>query len=73
MLGNFEKIFENFERISSKNCEKWIILGDFSQKLRKHALIFCGFGRKRQIIGNFEKGFENSEKISLENCENALF
>ena len=32
-IGNFEKIFENFENSSSENCEKCITLADFSKKL----------------------------------------
>ena len=58
----------NEAKFSSENCEKCIILADFSQNLRNYALTFCAFGRKRQVIGNFEKIFENFENFSSENC-----
>ena len=44
----------------------------FSQNVINDALIFCLFGRNRQVIGTFEKISENFENVSLENCENAL-
>ena len=67
LLGNFEKTFENLEKLSSENCKKCIILTYFSKKLTNHSF-FCAFGRKKQFIGNFEKIFENSEHFSSENC-----
>ena len=59
LLGNFEKIFENYKKVILRKLRKCIILADFSQILRKHALIFCAFWRKRQVIENFEKFFDN--------------
>ena len=62
------KFLKKVSYVSQENCEKCINLADFSQNFRKYALIFGGFGRKRQFIGNFEKIFENFERFSLENC-----
>ena len=36
----------------------------FSKRLTKHALIFCAFGWKAQLIGHLEKIFERFQKIS---------
>ena len=37
----------------------------FSINLRNHALIFCAFGRKMQIVENFEKPSENCENFII--------
>ena len=70
---SLEKIFEKFEKVALENCEKRIILGDFSKYLRNPALIVCAFGRKRQVIGNFAKNVETFENIPSEDFINALF
>ena len=49
-LGNFEKIFENFQRISYEIFEKCILLAYFSEDLTNPALIFHAFGQKTQIV-----------------------
>ena len=69
---NLQKIFEkNFRKCSKaflRKFRKCIILADFSPNLRKYALDFCAFGRKREFIPNFEKTFENFQRFSSENC-----
>ena len=55
ILRKFSKIFEKF---SSENCLKCIILAYFSNKLTNYALIFCAFGRKTEIVGKFWENFE---------------
>ena len=52
-IGNFEKIFENFEHFSLENGKKCIILAYFSNKLPNFAFILCAFGRKTPIFGKF--------------------
>ena len=59
----YRKNYREFSTLFLRKMLK-MILAEFSQNLRNHALIFCAFGRKRQFIGNFEKIFENFEKIS---------
>ena len=36
LFESFEKIFENFPKISSENCEKVLILKYFSKNLTDH-------------------------------------
>ena len=57
-IGNFEKSFENFQKISKENCKN-IMLAYFSKKFKKPCADFCAFGRKTQFIRNFEKVFEH--------------
>ena len=45
--------FENFQKISQENCKKWIILGDFSKKLKNPALNFRALDEKTNCVGNF--------------------
>ena len=72
-IGNFEKIFENFEKFSSENCQKCIILAYFSKHLTNHALIFARLDEKCKlwkILRKFSKIFKNYiQKIA----KNALF
>ena len=58
------KIIEKFQKISTENCKKCIILAYFSKCITKHPLIVRVFGRKTQFIGNIEKKFEKLQKIS---------
>ena len=56
-----------------ENCEKCIILADFSQNLTNQ--IFCAFGRKTQIVGkfwDFEKILKFFDENSIEKL-NFLF
>ena len=60
LIGNFEKIFENFEKISKENCKKCIIFAYFSINLTNHALLFSAFGRKTKswkMLRKFSKIF----------------
>ena len=45
--------FENFQKISQENCKQWIILGDFSKKIKNPALNFRALGEKPNCVGNF--------------------
>ena len=38
--------FENFQKISQENCKNWIILVDFSKKLKNPALNFRALDEK---------------------------
>ena len=58
--------FENFQTISQENCKKWIILGDFSKKLKNPCVKFSRFGRKTQLCGEFLRKFS---KISLKKAQ----
>ena len=58
ILRKFSKIF--LQKIA-KNA---LFLQIFQKNLTNHALNFCAFARKRQLIEIFEKTFENFEKIS---------
>ena len=58
---HFSKIFKKFLKKIAKNA---LVYHIFPKNLTNHALIFCGFGRKTQLIGNFEKIFENFQKFS---------
>ena len=55
--ANRGKFWENFEKPSSKNCEKCIILAFFKRILTNHALIFSRLDEKHKLLGNFEKIF----------------
>ena len=72
VIGNFEKISENFENSSSENCKKCIILAYFSNKLTNYSFIFCAFGRKHKLLGNLEKILKFFDKNSFEKL-NYLF
>ena len=50
LLESFEKIFENFHKNIAKNA---LFLHIFQKELTNHALIFCAFGQKTQIVGKF--------------------
>ena len=67
----FQKIFKRFSKkfrkcykVFLRKLIKCIILAHFQQNLENHALTFCAFRRKTQVIGNSEKMFGNFEKIS---------
>ena len=51
----FEKIFESFPKKIAKNA---LFLHIFQKNLTHHALIFCAFGRKTQILWKFCENFE---------------
>ena len=50
---HFSKILEKFLR----KLRKRIIFAYFSKSLTNHALIFCAFGRKTQIVGKYFENF----------------
>ena len=50
LLESFEKIFKNFHKNIAKNA---LFLHNFQKNSTSHALIFCAFGRKTQIVGKF--------------------
>ena len=59
-IGNFEKLLKLLKFINK--IAKMHYFSIFSKKLTNHALIFCAFGRKTQIVGkSFQKTFENFE------------
>ena len=66
---NLQKILgENFQKFSAENCEKCIILADFSPNLRTYALIFLRVWTKKTIYWKFRENFRKFfQKISLEN------
>ena len=51
--GDTSKIFKRFLKKSAKMHYFRLI----SKGLTIHAIIFCAFGRKTQMLGNFEKKF----------------
>ena len=55
--ANRGKFCENFEKPSSENCEKCIILAFFKRILTNHAFIFSRLDEKHKLLGNFEKIF----------------
>ena len=63
-VGNFEKIFENLQKISLKNC-KMHYFSIFFKSLTKHALIFRVFGRKTLIVVKFWENFRKFAKDFL--------
>ena len=55
LLGNFEKIFENFQKISKENCEKCIILAYFSKKFSKPCFFFAHMDEKHNCCEPLRK------------------
>ena len=45
--------FENFQKVSQENCKKWIILGDFSKKLKIPEVKFRSLDEKPNCVGIF--------------------
>ena len=64
------RYFENFQKNSEESCQKWIILGDFSKKIKKPCVTFSRFRRKIQLCGKF---LRKSSKISLKNAQKMLY
>ena len=56
LLESFDNIFESFHKNIAKNA---LFLDIFQKELTNHALIFCVFGPKTQIVGKFWENFEN--------------
>ena len=47
------KIFRKFSKFFLRKLLKVHYFGIFSKNLTNHALNFCAFGRKKQIVGKF--------------------
>ena len=60
LMGNFEKIFEKFKKISYEICEECIILAYFSKTLTNHALNFRAFERNPESVGKFCEFFDEN-------------
>ena len=58
LLGNVEKILKIFKNFLKK-IAKMHYFSIFFKRLTNHALNFCAFGRKTQIVGKFWENFEN--------------
>ena len=50
LLESFEKSCESYHKNIAKNA---LFLHIFQKELTNHALTFCAFGQKTQIVGNF--------------------
>ena len=53
---NFEKIFENLQKIPEENCKNGIF-AYFAKKLQNRAFNFRAFGRKTQLVGEILRKF----------------
>ena len=53
LFESFEKTFETFHKNIAKNA----LFMHIFQKNTNHALIFCAFGPKTQIVGKFLRKF----------------
>ena len=70
----YSNFWENFQKIYSENCENACFLYIFEQKSTNHALRFCAFRRKPQVIGKFWDNFQNLSKVFFRKwLKNALF
>ena len=64
-IGNFEKFFEIFQRISEGNCKISIILAYFSKNELTYGFIFRRLDEKHKLLGRFEKLLEMFDKNSI--------
>ena len=53
-----QKILKISKKFLKKIAKKWIILGDFSKKLKKHALNFRALDEKPNCVGNVWENFQ---------------